>query len=707
MLDSDSFSTAFNYFLNTGCFDFSDSSLSLKQLQTIQSHLKKYPMPLGRTAPFYEIHLNNVELVPFHIEKLIAPRGSEDRVLSGNLSEQELPASLKSQPELNSEGKVVRSLNYMERLEHTQRVEYEYAVETIENTLLSFFEVAKWKIIKLEAISISGRKETKHLNFQFIFSLYDALSPYADQIKELSLKKVELINRDALVNFLKKASKLEILRLEEIQQEKNSFPSLNASNVLLNHLCGALVYHSTLRQLDLGDVTLNEEDYSKLFELLNNNYRLDHIRLKYPPTFRNLNLLHNKLIRQMEECAKKSSLERFQEKQLIPHNLYKLAELSLEFKPYPLKILLNPNTKELVITHPINKELPENLMQRLPEGLRKYPDYLQQSWPIELDICQHLDNQTTLGAHLLEKAFQLKNPAYVELLLSAGADFLEQLPGKPSLVERIFPTKDNACKEVILRHIKNDLKFFVPLIWRFYTSHEQISNKLGSIKLKLDNFLAKLLDLDQLPFLLKIFRGIGLDGKKENWEKDFRLVIQAAQAGTKDSPISDSALEQFQQIICCLLSEAEKAKKKWFRDYQFNEALCTELNQLLGFTQAYRKQFELEQKKSKLEEQLKESKETIEKMKQDKAEMEAKHARDIDDLTAKYEATGEKARAEFEATGEKARAEIRAEFEQNKTEMDERIKKIMGLLASQQQTSTSSTSDARAQENNARFFSKP
>ncbi len=134
-------------------------------------------------------------------------------------------------------------------------------------------------------------------------------------------------------------------------------------------------------------------------------------------------------------------------------------------------------------------------------------------------MSQRLDNQT-LGAHLLEKAFQLENPKNVELLLSAGADLLERLPGKPSLVERLFSNKDNVCKKVILSHIKKDLKFFVPLIWRFYTSHKEISNKLGSIKQKLDDFLMKLLDLDQLPFLLKIFRGIGLDAKKENWEKD-------------------------------------------------------------------------------------------------------------------------------------------------------------------------------------------
>lgn len=684
----DLFNSAFNIFLNTGRFEISDSSLSLKQLQTIHSHLTKYPVPLGRTIPFYEIHLNNVEFIPFHIEELIEPKGSEDTVLSGDLAEQELPASLKGRPEFNSEDKTLRILNYLERAEHFQKVDYEYAVAAIEKTLLNLFDVAKWEIIKLEGITISGKEKSKPLNFQFIFNLYETLSPYADQIKELSLKKVDLFNKDALVDLLKKASQLEILRVEDIQKEQNFLPSFNAPNVLLNRLCEALADHCALRQLDLGDTTLNEEDYLKLFELLKNNYSLDQILLKSAPVLEDLNRLHRKLIQQLEERSQKSSLERFQEKQLTTHNLYQLAELSLQLKSHPLKLLLNLNNK-IVITRLSSEKLPENLINRLPKDLQKYPDYLQQSWPIELDMSQRLDNQT-LGAHLLEKAFQLKTPKNVELLLSAGADLLERLPGKPSLVERLFSNKDNVCKKVILSHVKKDLKFFVPLIWHFYTSHKEISNKLGSIKQKLDDFLMKLLDLDQLPFLLKIFRSIGLDAKKENWEKDFRLIVQAAQAGTTDYPVSDTALTEFTQVIRCLHGEAERAKRQHFRDFKFNQALCTELDQLLGVTEVYKKQFKLEEEKNNLEKHVKSLQGTIEEMKQDKRETDAKHAQDLIDLTAKYEAKGEKDRTGMEA-------KFGAKLAQYKAESDENMKKIMDFLKSQP-ASTSSASDTQTQE---------
>lgn len=681
----DSFNAAFNIFLNTGRFEISDSSLSLKQLQTLYSHLKKYPTPVGRTVPCYEIHLNNVVFVPFHIEELIEPKSSEDTVLAGDLAEQELPTSLKERPEFTSEDKTLRILNYLEGAENFQKVDYEYAVTALEKTLLNLFNVAKWSIVKLEGITISGKEGGRPLNFQFIFNLYGTLFPYANQIKELSLKKVDLFNKDALVVLLKKASQLEILRVEDIQKEQNFLRSFNAANVLLNRLCEALADHCTLRQLDLGEATLNEEDYLKLFELLKNNYSLDQIFLKSEPVLENLNRLHSKLIQEMEERSEKSSLERFQEKKLTVHNLYQLAELSLELNSPTLKLMLNFNNK-IVITPLSSEKIPGNLIKRLPKDLQKYPDYLQQSWPIALDMNQRLDNQT-LGAHLLEKAFQLKSPKNVELLLSAGADLLEQLPGKPSLVERLFSNKDNVCKKVILSHIKKDLKFFVPLIWRFYTSHKEISNKLESIKQKLDDFLMKLLDLDQLPFLLKIFRGIGLDAKKENWEKDFRLIVQAAQAGTTDYPISDTALAEFTQVIRCLQGEAEKAKRQHFRDFKFNQALCTELEQLLGFTEVYQKQFKLEEEKNKLEKQVKSLQGIIEEMKQDKKETDAKHAQDLLDQKAKYE-----------AKGEKDIAEIRAEFEQNKSEMIERMNKIMDLLASQQPTSTSFESDTQTQE---------
>ncbi|OIZ96257.1 hypothetical protein A1D18_00540 [Candidatus Rickettsiella isopodorum] len=177
--------------------------------------------------------------------------------------------------------------------------------------------------------------------------------------------------------------------------------------------------------------------------------------------------------------------------------------------------------------------------------------------------------------------------------------------------------------------------------------------------------------MDQLPFLLKLFKRIGVETKKENWEKDFRLVIQAAQAGTQKNPITHSSLSDFEAIIKVLYTEVESAKKQWFRGYQFNVKLLESLEQLLQSTREYQSALfnEWEQQEggilienTQLKEELKNSKETIE-------QMEAQHAQD---------------KAKFEST----RAQDRAEFEQSNAKMEERIEKIMNdLLQLQQQPS--------------------
>ncbi len=687
---SNSFHEAFNIFLAKGQFKLSDSKLSLNQLQTIQSHLKTYPIP--KTDSFYKIDLNNVELVLFYIEELVLPK-RDDKILSGPLTEEELPSILNGRLGLHyrSNASLYNYLDNLQKQEDFRVVEYDLAIKEIENTFFSFFQLAQWDFIELENVRIARRGGSPYLSVRF-----DAFSSYADQILWLILKRMPLDNGEALSHFLKKASRLVRLQLEDIPRENAEYPK--APNGFVRHLCTALMNHPSLKELDLGNMILNEEDYTAFSELLKHNYHFDEIRLKNPCPYSDQ--LHQQFIEQMRGRAHKSSLERFQEKLLTPHNLYQLAKLSLEIKFYPLALSLNPDSKKIII-HPIYQSLPNNFRKKLPEELREYPDYLQQSFPIELDLHQYLDNQT-LGAHLLEKAFQLKNSEFIRLLLSAGADLLEQAPGQLSLIGQIFSDKDNDCKKVMVNYCcKNDLKFFVPQLWHFYTSHREISNKLVSVKNHLDDFLVKLLNIDQLPFLLKIFRGVGLNGKKENWEKGFRLIIQAAQAGTKDSPISDSALEQFQQVINLLLIEVDKAKRQWFGDYQFNEVLSAELNQLLGFTQAYRKQFQLEEEKSKLKEQVKILQEAMVKIKRDKAKTEAKYIKDLADQKAEFNATRAKDRAEI-------RTEIRedsdARLEQYKAESDAKMKKIMDLLK-QRPTSSSSASDADMPESSpVRFF---
>ena len=723
MAGMDLFEDAFKFFLRTGRFELFHSKLSIKQLRLIKQHIQAYPTDTA----YYEICLRDVELIPFHREELVDLQKANATVLSGDIVEQELPSSLKNRSLLHSEDNSLRILNYFEKTDFFSKGEYKYPYETIEITLLNLFEDSKWKVIKLENLRIVAKEESKFLNFQFIENLFNTLYAIAGQIKALSLIKVDLFNKSNLAAFLQKLPQLEILGLEDISSENERFQDPNTPNIFITRLCDMLAYHSSLKRLDLGDTKLNEADYEALFKLLNNNYRLETILLKSPPPFGFLNDLHHQLIRQMKERAKQSSLVRFQEKQLIHSNIARISLLSLEFiETCPINFKFNQNTKKLTLTYPSNQELPKAMINDLPEGMGKYPEFLQKSFPIQLDLNKSIDNQMTLGSQLLAKAFQLRIPRIMQLLLVAGADLLEKLPDKPSLIGSIFSDKEeHVYKQLVLDHVKKDLSVFVPFIARLLPRYEKIDDGLKKIKLHLDEFITTLLELDQLPFLLKLFKGIGLETKKENWEKDFRLVVQAAQAGTQKNPVTHSNLSDFEAIILILYSEVKNSKKQWFSGYQFNCKLLESLDPLLQATREYQRDlFKAWEQQGggvlienmQLKEELKNSKETIKQAKatreqeraqeraefesirvQDRAEFESKRAQERSQERAEFESIRAQERAEFESI----RAQDRAEFEQKNVAMEAKLERIMALLKLQQQSTSLDTS---ASSSNARFF---
>ncbi len=687
----DTVEEAFKFFFKTGRFSLFYSELSITQLQRIKKYIQSFPMNS------YEIYLHDVDLVSFHTEELVALQGAKSTVLSGGLTEAELPALLKSQPD--SEASTLRILNYREHVELSLRGNYTYAYEAIEKLLLNLFEISQWKVIKLENIRIIEKEESKPLTFQFIAELFDIFLPYADCIKALSLKKVDLFNRNILVNFLKKASQLEFLGLEDIQCE-NNFRSHNTPNNLINRLCETLSYHPCLQQLDLRDTPLNEADYEELFTLLNNNYCLDTLLLKPPPPFGLLSQLHGQLIQEMEERIKKSALVRFQENQLTQTNLGKLAEWSLTLDEFhPIRLNYDQTSKEIAITHASNLKFSKTLIKDLPLGLCHYPELLQKSFPIPLNLSQVVDNQRTLGARLLAKAFQLRKPRTMQLLLVAGADLLEKLPYQPSLIATIFSDKEEQVyKQIILEHVKKDLSVFVPFITRLLPRYEKIDDGLKKIKYHLDEFITTLLELDQLPFLLKLFQSIGLETKKENWEKDFRLIVQAAQAGTRNAPIIYSRLSDFEAIIQILYHEAARAKKQWFSGYQFNRKLLESLDQLLQSTRDYQKilfrAWEQQEggvlvKNAHLKEELKNANETI-------VQMKAMHIQALADLTAHYE-----------AKGKKDLTELPVAYEAQNAAMEARIARIESVIVRllQLQPSPPTVDISSRASPNPRFFS--
>lgn len=105
----DVFEDAFDFFLKTGRFEFFHSKLSIKQLRKLSDHI--YPSD----SAVYEIYLHDVELIPFHREELMDSKEIKTTALSGTLTEEELPASLRNHFEFNSDDKEIRILNYMEK----------------------------------------------------------------------------------------------------------------------------------------------------------------------------------------------------------------------------------------------------------------------------------------------------------------------------------------------------------------------------------------------------------------------------------------------------------------------------------------------------------------------------------------------------------------------------------------------------------------
>lgn len=234
------------------------------------------------------------------------------------------------------------------------------------------------------------------------------------------------------------------------------------------------------------------------------------------------------------------------------------------------------------------------------------------------------------------------------------ANLLESLPDEPSLVGRIFAAKEEKVyKKIILDHVKKDLSIFVPFIARLLPSYKKIDDGLRDIKLQLDKFVTILLEQDQLPFLFKLFMGIGLEAKKENWEKDFRLIVTAAQVGTHKDPVTHSSLSNFEKMIEILYGEVEQAKNQWFRGYQFNCKLLESLKQLLESIKVYKNHLfiewengqaggSLEQANIELQQKLNKAEEKIEKM-------EMRYAQDYADQEARFEAKFTDQEARFEA----------------------------------------------------------
>jgi hypothetical protein len=651
------FKDAFVQFQDNGCFKLQGVSIGFNELDLLRRYLRQHNFHHPNT---FQFQLTQVRLLPSYHSELTL---QENSTFTGGLTQEELPPSLQarpSEPLLQPDDQTFRLLSCIDG----GRIRVGNIRETGQSLLLSLFELAHWEIIKLEHVVIVEGTQEHTFDFNFIARLYATLLPYATSIKALSLQHVELFNGIALAEFLEKASRLEILRVEDTNQ----------SDHFVTGLGHGLVNHPTLRALDLGSSRLYEEAYQTLSALSYNNYHIEEIKLQTPddPI---LQARHHELITRLQ----KPGFERFQDEHLTPENLYQIAVVALDSKSSPFfKLILNQG-EQLAIGYGTNPVMPEKFLELLPEVLRRHSDYVKRCWPLQLDVHQRLEDQT-VGASLFKKALQLENSQAMQLLLTAGVDLLKEMPNirKQLFRNKILSTFD----QMIIDHIiEKDLSAFVPFLSRL-ASYTGLDSGLKDIKLLLDQFLISLLKQNQLPYLLKLIKSIGFEAKKENWEKDFRCIVSAAKTGTQHDPVDYESLGGFEESVSLLLCEVEKDKQQWFRAYQFNKQLVIQLKELLRLTTLYK---DLYQKwKEKKQEEVPENSQALQQWqaRAETAEAQEKQSKEqIEQLKAEMKAREEQSKEQIEQlkTEMKEKEKVqekqsKEQMEQLKTEMKEKAK---------------------------------
>jgi hypothetical protein len=579
------FKEEFVRFKSNGCFALEETTISCQQLNELQEWLLLNKQDFYQKNIFFQLKLKHVKLILSHPEELTEQeKEQKNRFLTGNITEEEYPPVLKGReqnaPLLWTPGEQEMVYKYRFMFEKDKLVSKSHkkiSKKDVRSSFLNVLAAGVWEVIQLDHIVIIDENSDTPLDFELLPKIYTALLTSAAQLKELSLQHVELYAN--LVNLLQAAQKLEILRLEKIDQ----------SDDIVNWLCESLVKHPTLRVLALGKTRLNEASYSALTTFLNNNYRLEKLDIAAPPMQSSVNLhkQHEALTARMV----KSSVKRFKDEQLTLENLYTIARIALETSNTSLfKLVLNKDASKLKIVYTTDAQQARPFLQNLSGAFSHYPEHITRCFPIALDLQKSLENQATVGANLLERAFELQDANIIQLLLNAGVNLLEETPiYKSSLAERIFSKKElsPSCKEILIEHVKKDLSVFAPFLFRLAAFNE-IDHGLKDIKLLLDHFLSRLLEQQQLLFFLGFIKKIGAEDKQKNWEKNLRLVIKAAQTGSKRNPVDYASLSGLEKLIKLMLHEAQKTQQQYFSDSQFNKKLVSLLDQLLQVIEDYK-----------------------------------------------------------------------------------------------------------------------
>ncbi|MDQ8039918.1 MAG: hypothetical protein AAGB33_00170 [Cellulomonas sp.] len=560
------FDQAFNNFKKTGCFILTNASLTFLQLIQLQSYLEKNikldnsnRKSSAETLPDYQFHLSNVELISGYVSM---------QTLTGAINEHSI-AYNESIPDLHILSLSTKSQEHMFlRITEEERNLIRERT-TFEKKLLTLLcQERIWHTIKLHKIMFSYRAERSKLSNDFFSELLEWLSSYTDTLRDFGFTLPTYITQSKLLTFLNSNIKIETLHLK-----------LNYFHPYFQSLCRIISVHPSLKLLDLTGSELRVSDYHILSTVLDKNYRIK-ILVSEPnnlvPSNSGLLQQHNELLQRLS----KSGIERFKEEQLTQAKLIKIAVQALEKGQNEcFKSLLNLHTELTAITSHIELE---KVCKSFPAVYEAHADYVKRyasDFQLNLHAPLVQNKLRTVGYHLLEKAFAVKDGESIVCLLKAGVNLLEHTEQDNTLIRSLSVNfEDSICpywKKVVILFFQKDLSILI-LATRHLLLFESMYPPSNQIKQLLNLYLTKLKERVGWPSFLHLISDISLhlQDRKREWKRAFETLAYAIDVDTdKGVEIAYEMMDVLHEWVKRLMVETDLAHRGWLGNSKLNDRL--------------------------------------------------------------------------------------------------------------------------------------
>ena len=703
------FSEALDRFKKDGFFEL-DTKLYTEQIEKLKL-CARFLREDNPEIPFYQFHLSHVQFVPGYL-----PR--PERVVNGVVVEHHAQRDWHPgipDVALLQMARSASAFNMGLRFNEPNALEIP-SEEQLKSALYSLLNQAGiWSSIKIDWVSFFCDNEARnYLNADFHNDLLERLTEQAaTSLKELSLKPFSLSNSlTALVNFLTRSADLEILHLEIIDATRDEW--LELARVLA--VC------RKLKSLNLGNTLFDENAYSALSTLLDENYRIKRINVGGPIGNRTLMKAYN----QLNQRLSKPRRARFKEERLSQEVLLELAfqtliereKIQLEQLGYMIgdgqenkKTLLMKRVGFLLSdqgTRAITETEKVTWLKGayvLPTVYLNHKEYMKEfSSLFQLHLGELvLDGTNTVGHLLLERAFEVRDTQMIQCLLESKADMFEapsEEMEKPFLV-RLFET-EGPWQELVIQHLKKDLNDLVPAVKTLspYSGLEPICNEL---KEHLNTYFSLLENRKKQPKLLRLLNGVmsNFQDRQEECAQSFHNLVWYIKVATDEAvgkKVTYDSLFEAQEILEQILEDSRQANRGFWGRSKLHD-------DLLRLGKELNKQLKLHQRELYYHEKNNSILYLTDGREKDNAEFEKMRI-----ALAKEQKEREQER-ERHAQERERHAQEQKEREQEKAEMEAKIEELKRLvhaqkLAPNQPSAETAPQDQERLGGSTHFFSR-